>query len=124
MLLLSGEADAGAAAPDGGWIRGGGLEPLCSDGLLGLGRGLAWSLGGDLEICVDSESVDPAGSSSGNAKVDLVATSGRRPRIWWRVFVAFVGCVVWATSLLACLVFRPIFLINRALYGFWTRFSL
>ena len=60
--------------------RGGGLEPLCSDGPMGHGRGLAWGLGGGSEICVDSEFVGPAGSSSGNAKVDVAATSGRRPR--------------------------------------------
>jgi hypothetical protein len=49
---------------------------LCSDGLMGLGHGLAWSLGGYLEICVDSEFVGPNGSSSGNEKVDRVAALG------------------------------------------------
>ena len=38
-------------------------------------------LGGDLdEDCVGRGFVDPTGSPSGNAKVDLVAMPGRRPR--------------------------------------------
>jgi hypothetical protein len=38
----------------------------------------AWCLGGDLEIYVDSEDVDPAGSSLGNAEVVVACKSGRR----------------------------------------------
>jgi hypothetical protein len=59
--------------------RGGVLGPLCSDGHMGLDRGLAfgwvaaWS-------CAGSEFVDLAGSTSGNAIVGLAVTSGRRPR--------------------------------------------
>ena len=44
--------------------------------------------GGNLdEDCVGRGFVDPTGSSSGNAKVDLVATPGRRPWnrwFWWQ----------------------------------------
>ena len=76
--------DVGAAAPDGGGAsrrrprsptlrRFYEAEPLSSEGL-----------GGDLdEDCLGRWFVDPAGSSSGNAKVDLVATLGRRPRNRW-----------------------------------------
>jgi hypothetical protein len=48
---------------------------------MGLGRGLAWGLGDDLEICVDIEFVTLANSSLGNSKDDLAATSGSWPRI-------------------------------------------
>ena len=85
----------------------------------------AWCLGGGLEICVDSEYVDPAGSSPGDAEVVLAGTSGRRPRNW-RCVCCVGGCVVWMAGLLACVVFRlgfpykpgfvwfldPVFLIN------------
>ena len=76
--------DVGAAAPDGGGAsrrrprspmlrRFYEAEPLSSEGL-----------GGDLdEDCLGRGFVDPTGSSSGNAKVDLVATLGWRPRNRW-----------------------------------------
>lgn len=143
--------------------RGGGLGPLCSDGHMGLDRGLAfdwvaaWS-------CADSEFVNLAGSTSGNAMVDLAVTSGRRPQrhgAWvatWRsvwtarmstrlvrlramrrslwlvsrgggpeargVFSCVGGRVVWMTGPSFVRFFISVFLINRAMYGFWTRFSL
>jgi hypothetical protein len=40
----------------------------------------AWCLGGDLEICVDIEFADLAGSSSDNAEFVRAGKSGRRPR--------------------------------------------
>ena len=49
---------------------------------MGHGRGLAWGLGGGSEICVDSEFVDPAGSSSGNAKVVVAIRRGGGPGFW------------------------------------------
>ena len=79
--MLSGERMTRAAALDGGGTsrrrsRSPSLrrfyvaEPLSSRGL-----------GGDLdEDCMGREFVDLTGSSSGNARIDLVATPGRRPR--------------------------------------------
>jgi hypothetical protein len=57
-----------------------GLCEGCPGCYVGAAAPKARCLGGDLEICVDSEFVDPAGSSSGNAKVVLDGTSGWRPR--------------------------------------------
>ena len=75
------EADAGAAAPDGGGRRGGGLELPRYDGPMRLEPLSSGGLGGDLdEDCVGRGFVDLTGSPSGNAKVDLVAIPGRRPR--------------------------------------------
>jgi hypothetical protein len=42
---------------------------------MGLGHGLAWGLGGDLEICVDNVFVNLVGSFSGNVKADLTIMS-------------------------------------------------
>ena len=87
--------------------RGGGLDNLFAATVL---WGLAVALhevGDGLEICVDSELVDLTGSSSGNAKVDLVAMSGRRPRIWRNVRgLRAVDWVARATRRLVCAALR------------------
>jgi hypothetical protein len=57
-----------------------------------LGCGFAWGLGGGLEICVDSEFADPTGSSSGNVKVVMAATSGGGPE-FGMMFVVCDGCL-------------------------------
>ncbi|KAK1669079.1 hypothetical protein QYE76_057238 [Lolium multiflorum] len=77
-------------------LRGGGLDLLCGSGPMGRGRGAAWFWVAILG-CVDGKVVDPAGSSSGYAKVVLVATSGRRPRkhgAWVATWIS-----VWTASL-------------------------
>jgi hypothetical protein len=45
----------------------------------------AWCLGGNLDICVDNEFVDLAGSSLDNVELVLAGTKGRQPRTWWYV---------------------------------------
>ena len=59
--------------------RGGGFGPCCSGGPMGQDRDLTQAWVATL-VCEGSKFVDPAGSAPGNAKVDLVATPGRRPR--------------------------------------------
>ena len=164
---MAGEVDPGAAALDGGGTPR--LRPRVPTRRLVLWGGVKakCGLGGILdEDCAGRGCVDPTGSPSGNAKGDLVATPGRRPRsrwIWWRpgavrttassiiigsawgnaelrpgCYAGAAGpeqvvcvcgiwstCVVLAVGRLACVVFDPVFLINRALYsiyGFWIRF--
>ena len=66
--------------------RGGGLGPVFSDGPIRQGLLLArfWVA---TWCCEGSRCSDPAGSAPGNAEFDLVATPGRRPRIWRNVEV-------------------------------------
>ena len=96
MAPWSGEEDPEAAAPDGGGRRGGGLGLPCCDDFMRQDRLSCIGLGGDLdEEFAGRGFVDLAGSPLGNAKVDLVATPGRRPQNRWDLVATWMK-TAWA----------------------------
>ena len=104
MAMWLGEADAGVVTPDGGGTsRRRPRSPLQRRSYgAGPSPGEVWVA---IWCCTGSKCVGPAGSAPGNAEFDLVATPGRRPRIWRDVEVcgrSSLARVARATRRLGC----------------------